>query len=88
VLYAGNAGSGTESRLRIGPDGTLTALGSTATDAGTVDAAASPDGRNLYVQAGADGVVDEFAIGRDGSLTPIGTVTVPAGRGGEGIAVS
>ena len=40
--------------------GSLTALGNTATDAGTVDAAASPDGRFLYVQTGADGIVDEF----------------------------
>jgi DNA-binding beta-propeller fold protein YncE len=62
------------------------ALGTTTAAAGTVDAAASPDGRDLYVQGGAAGVVDEFAVRADGSLTPIGSVTVPGAVGGEGIA--
>lgn len=83
-LYASDAGSGTLSHL----DGTLRLLGTTATDAGTVDTVASPDARFLYVQAGGEGKVDAFAIGRDGSLTPIGTVTVPGAVGGEGIAAS
>ena len=62
--------------------------GTTATDAGTVDAAASPDGQYLYVRAGAEGIVDEFRVNPGGSLTAIGSVTVPNAVGGEGIAVS
>ena len=85
LLFASNAGSATETTLRLSNYGTLTALGNTATDAGTVDAAAS--GRNLYVQTGANGVVDEYAIGSDGALTMIGSVTVAGAAGGEGIAV-
>ena len=48
-------------------------------------AAASADGDNLYVQAGANGVVDEYRINRDGSLSPIGSVVVAGAIGGEGI---
>ena len=55
------------------------------TDAGTVDAAASSDGRFLYVQAGGPGNVDAFRINSDGSLTALGSVTVPGAAGGEGI---
>ena len=55
TLYASQAGSGTESSLSIQPGGAVTLLGATPTDAGTVDAAASPDGRYLYVQAGGPG---------------------------------
>jgi len=84
-FYASNAGSASLSGYHDGGDGTLTALGNTATDAGTVDAAASSDGRYLYAQAGANGVVDEYRIGSDGALTPIGSVTVPGAAGGEGI---
>lgn len=60
-------------------------LGTTATDAGTVDAAASHDGQFVYVQAGAAGLVDEYRANPDGSLTAIGSVTVPGAVGGEGI---
>jgi hypothetical protein len=63
-------------------------LGNTATDAGTVDAAVSPDERFLYVRAGAAGIVDAFRVGRGGSLHAIGSVTVPGAVGGEGIAAS
>ncbi|CAG6393260.1 lactonase family protein [Streptomyces cocklensis] len=85
-LYASNAGSATLSGYLVGPHGPLTALGNTSTHDGTVDAAASSDGRTVYVQTGAEGVVDEFRVGRDGSLTGIGSVTVPGAVGGEGIA--
>lgn len=84
-LYASNAGSGTLSGFRD-ERGALTPLGDTATDGGTVDTAASSDGRYLYAQTGADGNVDEFRVGRDGSLTAIGSVNVPGAVGGEGIA--
>jgi len=85
TLYASNAGSASLSGYHDGGDGTLTALGNTATDAGTVDAAASSDGRYLYVQAGANGIVDGYRIGSDGTLTATGSVTVPGAAGGEGI---
>ena len=87
-FYASNAGSATVSGYTDNGDGTLHALGNTATDAGTVDATTSSDGRFLYVQAGANGVVDAFRIGADGGLTAIGSVTVPGSVGGEGIAAS
>ena len=57
-------------------------------DAGTVDAAASPDGQFVYVQAGQSGIVDALRVNADGSLTAIGAVTVPDGAGAEGIAAS
>jgi 6-phosphogluconolactonase (cycloisomerase 2 family) len=87
LLFASNAGSANETGLQVGGFGSLTSLGDTKTDAGTVDAAASQDGRNLYVQTGGNGIVDEYAIGTGGSLTQIGSVTVPGAAGGEGITV-
>jgi DNA-binding beta-propeller fold protein YncE len=83
-LYLSNAGSGTVSAF----DGALEPIGLTATRGGTVDAAASSDGRFLYVQTGAAGGVDAFRVGSDGRLTPVGAVTVPGAVGGEGIAAS
>jgi DNA-binding beta-propeller fold protein YncE len=83
-LYLSNAGSGTVS----GFDSALAPIGLTATRAGTVDSAASPDGRFLYVQTGAAGGVDAFRIAPDGSLAPAGGVTVPGAVGGEGIAAT
>jgi 6-phosphogluconolactonase (cycloisomerase 2 family) len=86
-VFASNAGSASVTRL-ANHGATLTALGNTPTDPGSVDSAASTDGRFLYVQAGGPGLVDEFSIGKNGSLTPIGSVTVPGGAGGEGIVAS
>lgn len=86
IFYASNAGSATVSGYTISRRGSLSLLGDTSTDAGTVDAAASPDGRFLYVQTGGSGIVDEFSIGAAGGLTEVGSVTVPGGTGGEGIA--
>jgi hypothetical protein len=83
--YASNAGSGTLTGIQGGPDGALSVLGQTATDPGTVDAAATRDGRYVYAQTGVNGIVDEFAVNADGSLTAIGSVVVPGGAGGEGI---
>jgi DNA-binding beta-propeller fold protein YncE len=85
-LYASNAGSANVSGFISSAGGALTLLGSTGTDAGTVDAAAAAG--FLYVQTGANGIVDEFAIGTGGSLTKIGSVTVPGAAGGEGIVAS
>ena len=84
-FYASNAGSASVSRFASGHGGSLSLLDATTTDAGTVDAAASADGAALYVQTGANGIVDEFHVNADGSLTPIGSVTVADGIGGEGI---
>ena len=87
-LYTSNAGSGSLSGYTADWSGTLTALGNTPTDAGTVDAASAAGGRFVYVQTGKAGLVDEFAVGAGGTLTPIGWVTVPGGAGGEGIAAA
>jgi Lactonase, 7-bladed beta-propeller len=84
-FYVSNAGSGSVSRFRSSSGGALTLLGATGTDGGTVDASASSDGRFLYVQTGAAGIVDEFAIGAQGALSRLGSVTVPDAVGGEGI---
>jgi 6-phosphogluconolactonase (cycloisomerase 2 family) len=84
-LYASNTGSGTLSGYRDSGTDSVKAIGTTATDAGTVDAAATPDGRYLYVQTGKDGNVNAFRVNSDGSLTRVGTVTVPGAAGGEGI---
>ena len=73
------------SGFQSGAGGQLTLLGNTTTDPGTVDASASSDGRFLYVQTGAAGIVDEFHVNADGSLTGVGSVTVPGAVGGEGI---
>ena len=84
-FYASNAGSGTLSTVTIGAGGVPSLAATTPTDAGTVDASATPDGHYLYVQAGANGVVDGFRVNADGSLTSIGSVTVANAIGGEGI---
>jgi len=87
-LYTSNAGSASVSGYSTSSSGGLTALGNTATNAGTVDAASAAGGRFVYVQTGGAGIVDEFAVGAGGALTPIGSVTVPGGVGGEGIAAA
>jgi 6-phosphogluconolactonase (cycloisomerase 2 family) len=88
TFYTSNAGTGTLSAFGDGGNGTLRPLGTTATDAGTVDATASPDGQYLYAQTGGAGIVDEYRVSASGSLTEIGKVTVPDAVGGEGIAAS
>jgi 6-phosphogluconolactonase (cycloisomerase 2 family) len=84
-FYASNAGSGSVSGYSAGSSGALTALGNTATNAGTVDATTAGHGRFLYVQTGGAGIVDEYAVGGGGALTAIGSVTVAGAVGGEGI---
>src|SRR5215468_9754852 len=86
-LFPPIAGSGNGSRLPSDAHGQLNLLGQTATDQGTDDSSATPDGRFLYVQTGGSGVVDEFSV-TGGTLTQIGTVTVPGAVGGEGIAAA
>jgi DNA-binding beta-propeller fold protein YncE len=88
LLFASNAGSANVSGYSSDAAGALTLLGQTPTDPGTVDAAVTPGGQYLYVQAGGTGSVDEFRVGPGGSLTEIGTVTVAGAVGGEGIAAA
>jgi 6-phosphogluconolactonase (cycloisomerase 2 family) len=86
-FYTSNPGSASLSTFQSSARGQLlTLLGDTPTDGGTVDATASGDGRFLYVQTGAAGIVDEFSVGAQGALSAIGSVTVPSAVGGEGIA--
>lgn len=87
-FYASNTGSNTLSGYEADSAGELTPLGDTATGPAPIDAAASPDGRYLYVQTGAEGGIDGFRVESDGSLTPIGSVLAPGTVGGEGIAAS
>lgn len=84
-VYASNAGSANLSRYTTSYSGALTSHGVTATDPGTVDAAASSDGRYLYAQTGAQGIVDAYRVQADGALTRTGSVTVPNAVGAEGI---
>jgi 6-phosphogluconolactonase (cycloisomerase 2 family) len=85
-FYVSNAGSSSLSGYTDTGDGQLFSLGNTATGPGTVDAAASSDGRYLYAQTGADGGVDAYRVNADGSLTALGSVRVPGAVGSEGIA--
>ena len=84
--YTSNAGSATLTGFRGAFDGTLTLLGNTPTHPGTVDGTSA--GRNLYVQGGAEGTVDEFAVTPSGALSSIGSLVVPGAAGGEGIATN
>jgi len=85
-VYVSNAGSASLTTFQASTGGQLLAsFGNTSTDGGTVDAAITGNGRFLYVQAGAAGIVDEFSIGALGALTEVGSVTVPGAAGGEGI---
>lgn len=87
-FYASNAGSANVTGFQGSGSGHLTNLGQTSTDAGTVDAAATPDGRFVYVQAGGAGKVDGFRVNADGSLTAVASVTVPGAIGAEGIVAA
>ena len=87
LLFTTNPGAASVTSLASGP-AAPTVLTSTPTDAGTVDPAVSADGRYLYVETGAAGIVDEYAVHSDGHLTRIGSVTVTGGAGAEGIATS
>ena len=85
-FFASNAGSGSVSGYQQDGAGQLSLLGATSTDGGTVDASAA--GQFLYVQTGANGIVDEFHVNGNGTLSAIGSVTVPRAVGGEGIVAS
>jgi hypothetical protein len=88
LLFTTNPGSASVTSLTAGSTGNVTVDGSTPTDAGTVDPAVSSNGKYLYVETGAAGVVDEYAVHTNGALTKIGSVTVANAAGAEGIATS
>lgn len=85
LFFASNAGSASVAAYSVGAAGQLALLGTTATDPGTVDAAASASGQFLYVQTGGNGVVNEFAVDSNGELTALDSVLVAGAVGGEGI---
>ena len=85
LLVASNAGSATVTTLLANPAGQTSTLANTPAGAGTVDAAFSPNGRDLYVQTGAAGDVVSYTVTAGGTLRPTGAVTVPGAAGGEGI---
>ena len=87
-FYASNAGSGTLTGFQSDGAGHLSLIGNTATDAGTVDAAATAHGEFVYVQAGLAGNVDGFRVNADGTLAGVGSITVPNAVGGEGIVAA
>lgn len=89
-FYGANAGSGTVTGYTIA-GGMPAIVGQTATDPGTIDLAATPDGAFLYVETGGSDVVDAFAVKADGSLVFTGSSVapeLPGHNGLEGIAVS
>lgn len=73
----------------ISPSGQPIVVGSTATDPGPIDLAASPDGSELYVETGGSDLVDTFAVSATGGLVATGSVAseLPGHTGFEGIAV-
>ncbi len=85
-LFTTNPGGPSVTTYRSDAAGTPSVVTSTPTHAGTVDPVVSNDGRYLYLETGAAGIVDEFAINADGTLTSIGSVTVANAAGAEGIA--
>ncbi|XVV15020.1 lactonase family protein [Actinoplanes sp. CA-131856] len=88
TFYLSNAATGTISAFRTRADGSLANLGTTHTaGGGTIDTAASSDGRTLYAETGAtpDGI-EAFRIGHDGRLTAAGSASIPGGVNSEGIA--
>jgi 6-phosphogluconolactonase (cycloisomerase 2 family) len=90
--FVANAGSASVSAYTVDADGHPSLVGSTgiaaSTDPGTIDLVASPDGAYLYVETGANGIVDAFAVGNDGSLHAIGTQGGLGTQQIEGIAAS
>lgn len=90
-FFGANAGSATITGYRIGAGGVPAIVSATATDAGTIDLAAAPDGASLYAETGGADIVDAFTVHPDGSLTFTGSSVapeLPGHSGVEGIAVS
>ena len=88
-FFGANAGSATVTSYTIGETAVPTIVGNASTDPGPVDLATSPDGRSLFVETGADDLVDSFAVQANGTLVATGSVSpeLPGHNGLEGIAV-
>jgi hypothetical protein len=88
-FFGANAGSATVTSYAVGSNGVPTIVGNATTDPGPIDLAASPDGHSLFVETGADDVVDSFAVEANGSLVATGSASPerPGHDGLEGIAV-
>jgi 6-phosphogluconolactonase len=84
--YTTNAGSGSVSGYRVGPDGQLSLLDADGitelTGAGPTDLALSNNSQFLYVVAGGAHQIAAFAVQADGSLTSLGQVALPVGAAG------
>jgi 6-phosphogluconolactonase (cycloisomerase 2 family) len=95
-FYATNTASNTITGYAEAPDGQLSLLRgdgvSASTDAGPIDIAAAPDGRQVFELNGLAGDLNVYAVAPDGALTLTRTVDgLPAFHGSngmEGIAVS
>jgi hypothetical protein len=75
-FYGSNAGSADVSAFQVGAGGVPALVGVAAsTEGGTIDSAATPNGRYLYVENGGAGTIDEFHVNADGTLFEIGMVT-------------
>jgi 6-phosphogluconolactonase (cycloisomerase 2 family) len=85
TYFVSNTASADVSGVKEGGTGTLSFVGTTGTDTGPVDAAASAGGQYLYVQTGINGILDEFKVTSNGALSPIGSIPVPNGSGDQGI---
>jgi 6-phosphogluconolactonase (cycloisomerase 2 family) len=95
-VYATNTASDTITGYAEAPDGHLELLHadgiSATTDAGPIDLAATPDGRQVFELNGVAGDLGVYAVASDGTLTRTSTVHgLPAfdgSNGMEGIAVT
>ena len=88
-FFGSNAGSATVSAYTVGALGQPSLIGTTPTDGGPIDLAASSDGSALYVETGGSDLVDSFTVTPTGSLVSTGSVApeLPGHTGLEGIAV-
>jgi hypothetical protein len=88
-FFGANAGSATVTSYTIGASGVPAIVASTSTDPGPIDLVASPDGHSLFVETGANDVVDSYAVQPGGSLVATGSASpeLSGHNGLEGIAV-
>jgi hypothetical protein len=88
-FYGANAGSATVTGYTVGANGQPTVIGTTPTDPGPIDLAATPDGSALYVETGGHDLIDSYRVSPNGSLVATGSVSpeLPGHSGLEGIAV-
>jgi hypothetical protein len=89
-FYATNTASNTITGYAEAPDGQLSLLRgegvSALTDAGPIDIAAAPDGRQVFELNGLAGDLNVYAVAPDGSLTLTRTVDgLPAFHGSTGM---